>query len=485
MITGQALKNTIWTAADLVSYPLLMIGATPFFIKELGPEQYGLWMLINVVVQVMNALNFGVGDSTIREVSRYQATESQQLIQGAFNRNLSLSIILMVLCICFGMVCSMVIKHWQLFQIPETKRAEAMTALVLFAWSAGLKFIEQVFVSVFKGLQRFDIAARLTMLSRLSAIVSAIIVVYLGYGILMIVKVTLCCNAINLMIQAFMVYKKAAIKQLIPRFRLLNIRELFSSNGWYWLQSVIALLGFLSDRIIIGYLSDLKAVGYYSIAALIGSQIHNILLAFGGFVFPKVSAYTALNKSTERMYYLSRLLIAGLGWFIILFLLLFGDVIFKLWLGVDIYLEAIVYIKLYLVFAAVILLIIIPFHFINGSERVWMNSLFEFILRSMHVIAMWVGFVYYGVEGLLWGLIVTTFINIPFQYYLFHKFIVGFNRLGEVFTPVLPALAILLMAQSTHIVTKLLFLLIFGFLCWHIYYKKAHINLNLLFRKSG
>ena len=476
VITGQALKNTLWTAADLISYPLVMIAATPFFIKELGAEEYGLWMLINVVVQVMNALNFGVGDSTIKEVSRYQAVDAKQLIQRSFNRNLSLSVLLMLCSLGLGMICSAAINHWDWFHIPAFRKEEALTALVLFSWSAGLKFIEQVFISVFKGLQRFDIASRLTMSSRLSAIIGAFVVVYMGHGILEIVQVTLCCNVLNLSIQGFMLYRFVGIKQFLPRFQSLYTLELVKSNGWYWLQSIIALLGFLSDRLLIGYLGDLKTVGYYSIAALIGSQIHNILLAFGGFVFPKVSAYNALNKSTEHIYYLSRLLIAGLGWTVVIVLLLFGDTLFEYWLGQATYLEAGPYIRLYLSFIAIILLIIVPFHFINGSDKVSTNSLFESILRGSHLIAMYLGFGLGGVQGLVWGLIITTIINIPFQYYIFHKLIIGFSDIKQAFTPVLPALAIVFIGQAPTLAFRLLGLIIFVLLAWFIYYKKANIN---------
>lgn len=299
-----------------------MVVATPFFINHLGAEQYGLWMLINVVVQVMNALNFGLGDSTIKDVSKNHALDFKQPLNESFNRNLSLGIILMFCCLLLGFIVSKIISYNGWFHIEQEYMPKAMLTLVLFSWSAGLKFIEQVFLSVFKGLQRFDIAARLSMLSRLSVLCSAVLVVYWGFDVLMIVKVTLLVNIINLIIQSIVLLKYTPIKSLVPHFAITNFNEVLQNNGWYWLQSVIALFGFLSDRIIIGQLSDLKTVGYYSIAALIGSQIHNALLTFGSFIFPKVSANNALNKSSSQIYFVSGFLIARLGWSVIALLLL-------------------------------------------------------------------------------------------------------------------------------------------------------------------
>lgn len=446
---SQFFKNTAWTITDVVSYPLVMILATPFFIRQLGAEQYGLWMLINVIVQTMNALNFGLGDSTIKEVSKNNAIGNFEQLNKTFNRNYSLAIILACCCYILGAISSKLISANNWFNISAVDMPKAMLTLLLFSLLAGFKFIELVFIAVFKGLQRFDIAAKLAMLSRLSILFSSIIVVYNGGDILTIVKTSLVVSILNILIQAFMLMYRSPINSLIPKFKHIRLNEILQNNGWYWLQSVIALLGFLSDRLLIGHLSNLKTVGYYSIAALIGSQIHNVLLTLGTFIFPKVAANHALNKNSSNIYFLSRFFIAGLGWLTVLLLILFGDSIFNWWLGEAIYKEAYQYIKLYLGFTAVIILIIVPFHFINGSQYVKINSLFEIVLRSSHVISMWIAFHYFGMEGLLWSLIITTIINIPFQYFIFNKLILNQFSFKEAFYPIVPALAIVLLAIST------------------------------------
>jgi O-antigen/teichoic acid export membrane protein len=461
-----------------------MILATPFFIREMGPEQYGLWMLINVVVQLMNALNFGVGESTIKEVSKYHSIHLSIKVQEAFNRNVTLSLLLMGLSLGFGFALSFAIPFWHLFQIPEADMQNAMLVLVLFSGSAGLKFIEQVFLSVFKGLQRFDISSRLSMVSRLSNLLAAIMVVYLGYGLLVIVQVTLLINCLNLLLQAITILKVAKIQFVIPKINNLNGKEILKSNGWFWLQGVIALVGFLSDRLLIGYFTDMKTVGYYSIAVLIGSQIHNVLLTFGSFVFPKVSHLIALNKDLSNMYYVSRFFIAGLAWFGISFLLICSDFIFKIWLGAETFQFSIEYINIYLSFIAIMVLIIIPYHFINGSEKLKLNSLFEVVLRSSLIISMLIGFYVYGVIGMLWGTVVAAIINMPFQYYLLHKMVIGIKPIQLSVFPLIPAIFIVFMSQMNETGFKLLFFGLFSLSFWLIYVKMGNIHFATLLRRG-
>lgn len=458
----------------------MMIVATPLFINKLGAEQYGLWMLINVLVQLINAFNFGIGESTIKAVSKNFALGQYQQMQETVNRNLFLALLLMCICLSIGLILSTVITSYDLFNIPTSLRDEAYFIIIIFSWSTGIKFIEQVFVSIFKGMQRFDISARLSMVGRLSYIFSAIVLVYFGFGLVQIAIASIIVNLLNLLLQLVVVFKKSPIYQLRPQFKQTYILHLFHDNFWYWLQSVIALFGFLSDRIILGSLANLKTVGYYSIAALIGSQIHNILLAFGGFVFPKVASYEALNKNINQIYFVSRAAIAIAGWFVIIGLTLFGDYLFRLWLGNDVFAEARVYINLYMAFIAVIILIIVPFHFINGSNKIQLNSLFEFLLRGSHLVAMYFGFNYYGVQGLIWALIITTLLNMPIQYFLFNKHILKLNGIHEAVLPVLPPLTIVILTQVNQPIYQLILLAVFGVLLWFIYIKKMGVNFKTL-----
>lgn len=440
-------------------------------------------MLVNVIVQVMNGLNFGVGDSTIKAVAHHITTGTATELNTIFNRNLSLSILLAAISAILGYAAGFAIYRFSWFNIPSGYLESIVITVFLFSVLTGIKFIEQVFISVFKGLQRFDISARLMILSRLTTIVAVIIIVHWGYGLVEIIKISLLISLINLFIQAVAVYHFTPIKSVFPKLEMPPVSSLIKQNGWYWLQSVIALFGFLSDRLIIAYLTDLKTVGYYSIAALIGSQIHNILLAFGGLVFPKAASYTALNKSMKDVYYFSRFMIAASGWLMIIFLLLAGDFIFKWWLGSEVYYQSIPYIRLYLAFISIIILIIVPYHITNGSGYLRFNTLFEFVLRFSHLGGMLAGYYFNGMIGLLWMLIATTLINIPFQYFLFHKKVLAITSFKESLIVVFPALTILGIASSP-MYLSFVFIPLFLILVFFIYYKPASGFLNNLIKQN-
>lgn len=420
LITGQLKKNTVWSLLDLGIYPVMMVLATPVFIKQLGYEQYGVWMMASTINQFMYVLNFGLGDSTIKMISGNRAFENTSLIVTGIKRNWSQALLIGLFSVILGIIVSWsgIIDYW--FHIPEHLIDSTRMVLILAFMSTGIKFCEMVLLSILKGYERFDISAQLSLISKNTVVLSSIILALLGYSLYSIFLTTVLINVVNILIQLVFIKKQFPFLNFIPSF--IHKKTVANKDQfWYWLQSVIGLIGFLSDRIVVGYFTNLKILGLYSLASLIGSQIHNALTALGAFMFPKVAYEQSLKKDTLQMYYNSRFVINVSGWFIVLMLLAFGDFVFRLWLGDEKFNNSITYINLYLVYIAFLLLTIIPYQFINASHKPFYNSLFEGVLRGCHLIAMPLGFYYSGITGLLWGLICSTGVMMIFQYYFFHK----------------------------------------------------------------
>lgn len=468
-------KNTIWSLIDLGLYPLLMIIATPVFIKTLGMEQYGIWMVASTIAQFLNVFNFGMGDTTIRNVSAARALNNFDELSGKVNRMWTFAFFSTLACIILGslIVFSGLIDI--IFHIPETLIQTTHWALMLAVCATVVKFMEQVLLSVFKGFERFYMSARLSLLSRNSVILINIFIVLSGFSLPYVFLSSLIISVINIFIQLLVVKNNYPFLDFVPGKTIPSVDE-FRLQFWYWLQSVIALLGFLSDRFVVGYFTNLKIVGLYSIATLIGSQIHNVFLALGAFLFPKVSLNKELDKNSEQLYLNARFAIAAGGWTLIAVLLLAGPFVFRLWLGETAYLGSHDFINLYLVFESFMLLIIVPYHFLNGSDHVKYNSLFESILRASHLIAMPIGFYLNGVEGLIWGMIVATIINLPFQYFVFQKIFFHRTSIVKSFLVLIPAFAFVGFVLFQDVYVRILALMAFAILLLIIYFKGTNLR---------
>ena len=70
--SGHA-RNSLWSVVEVVVYPASLLLATPFFLDQLGESEYGIWILANSIIASIGVLNIGLGDATIKFVSKYRA----------------------------------------------------------------------------------------------------------------------------------------------------------------------------------------------------------------------------------------------------------------------------------------------------------------------------------------------------------------------------------------------------------------------------
>jgi len=78
-------RNALYSLGEYAVVPILYLAATPYLIRHLGLDVYGIWMLINSMIGLAGALDLGLGDATIRFVALNRARESRAGIIQAIN----------------------------------------------------------------------------------------------------------------------------------------------------------------------------------------------------------------------------------------------------------------------------------------------------------------------------------------------------------------------------------------------------------------
>lgn len=63
------LASPAWAVVEYSWYPLLVFVVTPYFLHTLGPEKYGLWMLMISIAGIGGILSMGTGVASIKSIS--------------------------------------------------------------------------------------------------------------------------------------------------------------------------------------------------------------------------------------------------------------------------------------------------------------------------------------------------------------------------------------------------------------------------------
>jgi len=283
------ISNATYGSADYISLPALMLCSAPFLLHRLGVEQYAIWVLASIAVTSGILLSAGFGDAALKYISAYRGKDDhagvERIIRTLLGIDLTVGTMIAVL---LGLLIPFLVSH--LPNISGELRASYQHALAIGCILLVVKAVESVFICAQRAHERYDVAARFTIATRILTISVAVVIAALGRGTVSIMLATLLLAILSVLLQARAVWKRLALHSLWPSWQRASVKELFSFGAFSWLQGLIGLLTGQADRFLVGYLLGTHALAYYSICVQAALPIHGIAAAGLQVLFPYLAA---------------------------------------------------------------------------------------------------------------------------------------------------------------------------------------------------
>jgi len=454
LLQRRELSNSIWNVAEVVIFPFMMLLVTPYFIRKLGTDQYGIWMIVNSIIASIGIVNMGIGDAIIKFISKYRALENQKEINRIINTGFSLISALAILIILIGSAISFLVARINIFNLSGANISLTSVLIQLGSIVFAFKQVEQLLISIFKGYERYDIGSRISIISKFFLLSMQVLVVILGYKLVQIFLVSVFVSILLVLGEIIFVKGKFRETSFVPSFNRSSVKEIFSFSAWSWIQSILSIIASHIDRFIVITFVGPTFLAYYALASTIGTQVHSIFTAGVSWVFPKVSGKTERKEDTSNLYYKMQLIIIVCGFAFVTFLILFENIIFRTWLGIETYTNSILLIKIFLYLAFFNMLSIIPYFFLLGSNLIRVSTFFMFVSVIFTIGFMMLGYNVLNVSGLAYGKLFSSIITIPIMLAFVHyKIIDKINLLSglKIYLPVLMLAASLYMISIASI----------------------------------
>ena len=420
ILKRREFRNSAWNTADVLLLPMLMLLATPFFIKKLGPADYGIWMIVNSILISLGIINIGTGDAAIKFISKYHALNDNANIKRIASSAYTLSLVVTALIILGGTLLFFIIRKFNFLNLDSSHIMLASGSILLGSIVFGMKQMEQLALSLFKGFERYDTSSIMSILSKTLLLSGQVVVVYKGYSLLYVFLISAITTVAAVFFEFIYVKIKIGIISFIPRFEKGAIREIFSFSSWSWTQSVLSIIAGQADRFVVISVAGPKFLAYYALASSVGGQIHQVFSATVSWVFPKVSGKTERKETLLPLYYKMQFLLMGAETLVIGFLIIFQKRIFLTWLGPETYWNSILLIKFFLYLALINMVSIVPYYFLLGANKIRVSAFFMFLNVLMTILMMILFYHFAAVIGLVYGKVVSSLITIPIMLMFVH-----------------------------------------------------------------
>lgn len=394
-------------AGSILSYINLGISCiipllyTPIMLNILGQEAYGVYGVANSVIGYLSLLNFGMGSAIIRYITKFRAEKQMEDICRLMGLFISIYGCLTVLvCIAGTVILGM---SGTIFGQGLTP-AEIHTLrilLVIMTLSTAISFPMGVFGSVVIAFERHIFHKLVCILETIGSPIINLAILYAGFGSIGMAVGGLCAMVVNHLIYAFYCVKKLKVYPVFRNMPTYILKELLGFCAFIFLSSIVDLLYWATDKILIGAVIGSAAVAVYNIGGTFTSMMQNMAHAISGVFSPRVNLMVAKNQSRED---LSSLLIRiGRLQYLVVSLILSGYIVFgqdfiRLWAG-PAYADAYYIALLTMIPIGVPLIQSIAFATILAENKHRFRSIVYAIIAVVNVASTYLVLPYYGIIG--------------------------------------------------------------------------------------
>lgn len=243
----------------------------PLFVKNLGAELYGIWVISGVIIGYLGILDLGFSQGVMKYISEALNKKDQAQFSQVFSSSTALFLLI-------GAFIGLIIfvfneRLLSLFAIAASDYETARSLLKISAFFAPLFWTARITSITFQGALHFKAHSILSGVQSLGRTMSMLYMVYSGYDIVVIAIV---CNTVQLILWLPSII---VLKRMFPRLLLspknvkINvIRRMIPFSLGVFYASLTSMLGLQLDNLIIGAAISMSAVTAYAVA----SKLFNI-----------------------------------------------------------------------------------------------------------------------------------------------------------------------------------------------------------------
>jgi len=322
------LWNWMGVAATLASGLLI----SPYLIRKLGPEGYGVWVLSFALVDNYAFLDLGFRSATVKYVAHYWATGEPRRVNEVLNTvvayagTVSLALFLAIL----GGAAYVD----RFFKVSPTYVHSFRSLVVLISLSWCLGFVFNNFAASLEAVQRFDLYNKAGVAMIVFRVAGTAILLYLGYGLVQVGLIVVISQTLGYAMYFL------AFRHIFPELRLstryaslATLKKMGSFGIHTFVLNIANLILVQSPPLLIGHFLPASFAGYFSAP--------NRLLLYTGETVGRAGIITNANaaelQAREDTHVLPQLAIYSNRYCVVLFmpiaisLWVFGDAIFNLW----------------------------------------------------------------------------------------------------------------------------------------------------------
>lgn len=335
MFSRNSWRSASWSGIASLATPIAQIAATPYLLLQLGPEIYGVWILLSSILTIVGMADMGLSPATTLFVSKHRASNAHADITRIAKAAFLLYLVLGVIGVLMLLLGTSHLLHF--LGVSKEQVQSLAQGLPFFALSVGFQFLYMVPCSLIRGFERYDLDGMLHLFTTLITLFIVCATVYFGGGIPVMLAAQASVLALAFCTALLLAAKLIGnSKWLIPYCSFCSLKEFLAVSIYGWIQAFSGSLFSQADRLIISAFLGPAALAFYNSALQLAQAAHGFMARSLAFLFPRFTALETDRGAKLRLFNRGMFLTTVLGSLAAIILFWASPALLHLWLGQEI-----------------------------------------------------------------------------------------------------------------------------------------------------
>lgn len=330
----QSAINMITSGGGFILPIMINFFITPILLRFLGEERYGLQSLMLVISGYFAIMDLGIDIP----ITKYLAEDHAKNDKISVGRLLNTTFVIYTVVGFLGAGIIFIMRDLladSIFKISPDLRHDAVIVFVLSGVGFALNTISSWGRACLNGLQRYDIANIIRVVTMLFSSVIGLVAVYFGYGVIGFVAIRVIGYALSAL---FCLYYPFIV---IPYYKFrpcLDISIIKRVAPYLGMGLILRASGFVVtglDRTFLGMWTGVASVAVYSVIWNVITPTIGLMNSVFNFFFPLTSELHASGdmERLRKIFLKTSKFQSAVVLLIFPLLMIFGDIFLRLWVG--------------------------------------------------------------------------------------------------------------------------------------------------------
>lgn len=333
-VKAGAILNYIIIALNTI----VGLAYTPYLLRCLGQNEYGLYSLVSSVIAYLTILDFGFGNAIVRYTAKFRTEGKRQEQWEMFGMFVIVYSIIGLIAFCGGLALYFNVDALFDRTMSADDLAQARIMMMLLTINLAFTFPFSIFGSIISAYENF-VFQRVVNICRIILCTGVMIALLsVGYKAIALVVVNTVFNLTTLLINFIYCLRKLKIKISFRQFNVPFLREIISYSFWIFLNSIMDKVYWGTGQFVLGATVGTAAVAVFAVAIMLEQMYMQFSTSIVSVMLPKVTSMVTLNhsdKSISDLFIRTGRIQNLVMSYILSGFIIFGPGFIKLWAGAD------------------------------------------------------------------------------------------------------------------------------------------------------